>query len=260
MTGSPVDGEDVVQDTLARACYELPQMTEIPPLRPWLFRIAHNRAIDHHRRESYRRADPLEAADEMPADAAFDPGEQMARQQAVRAAVATFLVLPPAQRGCVILKDVLDHSLDEIAQELQMSLPAVKAALHRGRAALRERVAREVPPTSEPSPALAHYAQLFNAQDWDGIRALLAEDVRLDLVGRRQLHGAKQVGTYFTNYARIGGWRVAPAWLHDREMLAVFEAASAQPRYFIELAWAADGRLSEIRDYRYIDYLSQDGA
>ena len=261
MTGSPTDGEDVVQDTLARAYYELPQMTEIPPLRPWLFRIAHNRAIDHHRRESYRQADPLEAANEVAADPALAPDERLAHEQAVRSAVGSFLALPPSQRACVILKDVLEHSLEDIAQELQMSVAAVKAALHRGRAALRERIDGETPAVPEPSPALADYARMFNAQDWEGIRALLAEDVRLDLVGRRQLRGRKQVATYFGNYARIAGWRVAPAWLHhDREVLAVFEGEGPQPRYFIELAWTAAGRLAEIRDYRYVDYIAQGGA
>ena len=47
MTGSVADGEDVVQDTLARAYYQLPELKELPPLRPWLFRIAHDPAIDH---------------------------------------------------------------------------------------------------------------------------------------------------------------------------------------------------------------------
>src|SRR5262245_18319742 len=46
MTGSIADGEDVVQDTLARAYYDLADLKEMPTLRPWLFRIAHNRAID----------------------------------------------------------------------------------------------------------------------------------------------------------------------------------------------------------------------
>lgn len=260
MTGSPTDGEDVVQDTLARAYYELPQMAEIPPLRPWLFRIAHNRAIDHHRRESYRQADPLEAANEVPADPALAPDEQLAREQAVRAAVGSFLALPPSQRACVILKDVLEHSLEDIAQELQMSVAAVKAALHRGRATLRDRVDRAAPAAIEPNPALAAYARMFNAQDWDGIRALLADDVRLDLVGRRQLRGRKQVQTYFGNYAQIAGWRMAPARLWGRDVLAVFEGEALQPRYFIELAWTAEGRLAEIRDYRYVEYVAQGGA
>src|SRR5580765_3874135 len=61
MTGSAADGEDVVQETLARAYYELSQLKTMPALRPWLFRIAHNRAIDHWRHESHRRSEPLDA-------------------------------------------------------------------------------------------------------------------------------------------------------------------------------------------------------
>src|SRR6266516_2040636 len=61
MTGSVADGEDVVQDTLARAYYQLPELKELPPLRPWLFRIAHNRAIDHWRRDAHRMAEPIES-------------------------------------------------------------------------------------------------------------------------------------------------------------------------------------------------------
>src|SRR5438552_1339945 len=50
MTGSIADGEDVVQDTLARAYYALEELDEVQPLRAWLFRIAHNRAVDLNRR------------------------------------------------------------------------------------------------------------------------------------------------------------------------------------------------------------------
>ena len=57
MTGSIADGEDVVQETLARAYYELSQLEVLPPLRPWLFRIAHHRAIDHWRREARRASE-----------------------------------------------------------------------------------------------------------------------------------------------------------------------------------------------------------
>src|SRR5499425_3835113 len=106
MTGSIADGEDVVQDTLARAYYELSEVKEVPPLRPWLFRIAHNRAIDYLRRHERRMSEPLDAAMELAADAALEPDHALARQDAVRTAVSRFLELPPAQRSCVILKDV----------------------------------------------------------------------------------------------------------------------------------------------------------
>jgi RNA polymerase sigma factor (sigma-70 family) len=46
LMGSVIDGEDVVQDTLVRAFVALQDLEETPPLRPWLFRIAHNRALD----------------------------------------------------------------------------------------------------------------------------------------------------------------------------------------------------------------------
>ena len=191
MTGSIADGEDVVQETLARACFELPQLKELPLLRPWLFRIAHHRAIDHWRHESLRASEPLDAALDVADAAALEPDHVVARQQAVRAAVSSFLALAPAQRGCVILKDVLEHSIDEIAAELGLSVAAVKAALHRGRAALHKANAAALPAARPPmpSPALKRYAGLFNAHDWDGVRSLLADDVRLDLVlaaqGRR---------------------------------------------------------------------------
>ena len=60
MTGSVADGEDIVQETLARAYYVLPEMETMPALRPWLFRIAHNRALDHLRRYEVRMGEPLE--------------------------------------------------------------------------------------------------------------------------------------------------------------------------------------------------------
>ena len=263
MTGSVADGEDVVQDTLARASYELSQMKEIPALRPWLFRIAHNRAIDHWRREEIRAAEPLESALDLAAAAASEPENAMARKQAVDAALSCFLELAPAQRACVILKDVLDHSLEDIADELALSVAAVKAALHRGRSALRrlsERPATAVEPGFEPSAALRRYALLFNAHDWDAVRALLADDVRLDLVSQRKAAGRRSVGLYFGNYERLAGWHATPAWFDGRELLIVVEEPHGETRrYVIELAWDGD-RVSSIRDFRYVPYIAQEGA
>lgn len=118
---------DHVRPELHRYCA---RMKTLPDLRPRLFRIAHDQAIDHWRHERRRASEPIEGA--------LEPDNVMARGQAVRAALTGFLALAPAQRGCVILKDVLGHSIEEIATELDLSVPAVKTALHRGRAALRE--------------------------------------------------------------------------------------------------------------------------
>src|SRR5260370_12895107 len=128
--------------------------------------------------------EPLEAVQDSAADPAPDPGDAIAHQQAVQAAVSRFVELAPAQRSCVILKDVLGHSLEEIGSLLELSLPAVKAALHRGRVRLRELAEAQAPtpPPSQTAPALARFVALFNARDWDGVRALLAEDRPLDPV------------------------------------------------------------------------------
>jgi len=260
MTGSVADGEDVVQDTLARAYYQISELKELPPLRPWLFRIAHNRAIDHIRREGYRAHESLDSALEVADDGRLEPDNALARSQAVRAAITSFLQLAPAQRGCVILKDVLDYPLEEIADELELSVPAVKAALHRGRERLRELAGSPTPAPRPLSPALVRYADLFNAHDWDGVRAMLADDVRLDLVSRRKAAGRREVGMYFTNYESVRGWRLVPGWLDGREVLAVrAKDDSNGPDYFIELEFR-DQQVATIRDYRYVPYIAKEAV
>jgi len=249
MTGSTTDGEDVVQDTLARAFFALSELDEMPPLRAWLFRIAHNRAIDFNRRYDRRFGESFEET-----DFGDEPDDSLARSEAVSAAISRFIELAPAQRSCVILKDVLGHSLDEIASILGLTVPAVKAALHRGRARLRELRSIEVP-VGTASPEITRYAELFNARDWDAVRAMLADDVRLDLVSRTQRTGRREVGNYFTNYDKLVDWRFVPSWLDGREVIAVFFGPSDKPDYFIELAWR-DGAVVHIRDYRYVPYIA----
>jgi RNA polymerase sigma factor (sigma-70 family) len=262
MTGSVTDGEDIVQETLARAYYALPELYDLPPLRAWLFQIAHNRAIDHLRRYEARMSRPLDAIGD-PLDLTDNPEDALARSEAVSAAVTAFVHLPPVPRSCVILKDILGHSLDEICTLLGLGLPAVKAALHRGRMQLR--TGTSAPPgerpTRAPSATVAKYAALFDARDWEGVRALLAEDVRLDLVSRSQRIGRRAVGGYLSNYDALPGWRLGRAWLGAREVLAVFpDPASPAAAYFIEVVDDDAGQIVSIRDYRYVPYILRDAA
>jgi RNA polymerase sigma-70 factor (ECF subfamily) len=273
MTGSIADGEDIVQETLARAYYILSELGTMPPLRPWLFRIAHTRSIDYLRRYERRMAQPLDTIEDTAVDDTPDPSEALAREEAVKAAMSTFAALVPLQRSCVILKDVLGSSLDDIAQLLDVTIPAVKAALHRGRKRLQEIAAESRVNTDparalngarssaaaagrEPSAIVARYVKLFNARDWDGVRAMLADDVRLDLISRAQGSGPREVGGYFSNYAKLNDWRCAPAWLQGREVIAFFRhAADRKPGYFIEVTGVAD-QVTAIRDYRYVPYIA----
>src|SRR5882672_9041293 len=131
LTGSVIEGEDIVQDALAKAFYALSLEAEVPPLRPWLFRIAHNAAIDHLKSHGRKYVDLHAEIEEI---AGFDDAPDPA---VVRAALASFLTLPVSQRSAVILKDVLGHSLEEAAETMGATVMAVKAALVRGRAGLQ---------------------------------------------------------------------------------------------------------------------------
>ena len=260
LMGSVMDGEDVVQDTLARAFVALDGLPEVPPLRAWLFRIAHNRALDLLRSRAIRAAEPIEAAHEVADPESVDPVELMMRREAVETAVSRFAELPTMQRSVVILKDVLDQSLEEIATMLDLTVNAVKAHLARGRAglkAIKAQAPAQLAPRP-PSPDLDRYVAAFNRRDWDGLRAMLADDVKLIQSTYPLRAGAADVGMFFGIYSCGAPVRLAPAWLDGREVIAVYEDPQAvKPSYLMWLKWK-DGRISFIRDYRYVRYVIDD--
>jgi RNA polymerase sigma factor (sigma-70 family) len=258
LTGSIIEGEDIVQETLARAFYALGLDPGVPALRPWLFRIAHNAALDYLKSHGRKFT---EVRDDLADVAGFDEGPDLF---AVRAALARFLALPVSQRSAVILKDVLGHSLEETAETMATSVMDVKAALVRGRAKLREAEAAEAAEMAgAPAQAttvradLDRYVARFNARDWDGVRALVGDDCRLDLVSKARRRG-KDVGAYFGRYAKEDvSLRVVE--LEGRLALAAHVAGAAQPSYFMLLAWE-DGRIKDIRDFRYVEYIAAEAA
>jgi len=260
LMGSVIDGEDVVQDTFARAFVALDELSNVPPLRAWLFRIAHNRALDLLRSGSIRAAEPIEVAREVADPESPDPVEALMRREAVETAVSLFVELPTVQRSVVILKDVLDQSLGEIAAMLDLTVNAVKAHLARGRARLKvvNAQAPVQPAPRPPSPAVARYVALFNRRDWDALRGMLADDVRMIQSSYPLRVGAADVGMFFTIYSRSAPVRLAPAWLDGREVIAVYEDSQAvKPSYLMWLGWT-DGRISFIRDYRHVPYVVDD--
>ncbi len=260
LMGSVIDGEDVVQDTLVRALSAVAALDEATPLRPWVFRIAHNRALDLLRSGAVRHAESLDAAPDVVDTASPDPLETLMRQETVGTAVARFAELPILQRSVVILKDVLDESLVEIAVLLDLTTDAVKGHLARGRARLREVNAKAFTLTDagSGSAAMLRYIALFNQRDWDGLRALLTEDAKLNQSSHPLRVGASNVGMFFSIYATTAEVWLAPAWLEGREVIAVFEdRAHPRPSYLMWLEWI-NGRISFIHDYRYVRYVIRD--
>jgi len=251
LTGSVIEGEDIVQDTLAKAFYAMSQTVEVPPLRPWLFRIAHNTAIDFLRARGRRQTEPTAEIDDI---AGYDDTPDPV---VVRAALARFVTLPLTQRSAVILKDVLGHSLEETAETMGTTVLSVKALLVRGRKSLRDDARDDAEPSSEARGNLERYATLFNARDWDGVRTLIADDCRLDLVTKSQRRG-KEVGMYFGNYAKLDV-RLRVVRLDGELALAAYVDGAEAPAYFVLLAFE-NGRVVGIRDYKYVPYITADAT
>lgn len=254
MVGSAIDGEDVVQEALIKANEAWPVAG--PLLRPeaWLFRIAHNAALDALRR---RRRTGLHSD----AGLARLPDEAATAEARVAAAgsFATFLALPASQRACVVLADVLGHSLEEIGETLDLTIPAVKAALHRGRGRLKvlSQADGPTPSSSADRQRLRAYVDLFNARDFDALRALLADDVRLDLANRLLLTGAGDVSVYFGRYEQNTGWSLALGWAEGRPALVFLDPGEPQNPTYVALVEFDGDRVSVIRDFRYAPYVME---
>ncbi|MDH6262092.1 RNA polymerase sigma factor [Bradyrhizobium sp. BR13661] len=261
MVGSVIDGEDVLQDALIKAMEA--QRSAAPIVNPqgWLFRIAHNTALDFLRRRT--RQEALHSAEEV--DMLADRLDEVESRQIAATSLRTFMRLPTAQRSSVILMDVLGCSLAEVCDIMDFSLPAVKAALHRGRAQLRE-LAEE--PDDGPQPGLSDadrtrlnaYVSHFNARDFDAIRAMIADDVRLELVNRTRLNGKAEVSNYFGNYSKISDWHLVAGQVDGRPAILVLDPnqPNGPPKYFVLLNWSAD-KVATIRDFRHAAYVI-DGA
>jgi RNA polymerase sigma-70 factor (ECF subfamily) len=172
LTHNPWDAEDLVQDALVRAFATLATVLhDLPNPRAWLFRVASNLWIDRARRARF------ELAIEVPDPAGAEPEPQAARE----AAGALLVRLSPQERVAVVLKDVFDFSLEEIAAILSTTAGAVKAALHRGRGKL---VAPQDLPARVPARgALDAFCDAFNARDLERLTGLLLDSATVEIVG-----------------------------------------------------------------------------
>lgn len=251
MTGSAVDGEDVLQDTLVKALGARTTAATVDNFEGWLFRIAHNTSLDLVRRRSKNAVIPLDEDVDAP---------PMPEADILAVSYRTFLQLPELQRCAVILKDVLGHSVEEVANIAECTPAAAKSALQRGRTRLRQ-LAQMPPDTRLPlmpeasRQKMTAFVDLFRAGDFDAIRAMLADDVKLELVNRLKLEGREKIAPYFTRYAEETKWRFSLGAVEGRPAMLVFESgAMEKPAYFVLVDWR-EARITAIRDFLFAPYV-----
>jgi RNA polymerase sigma-70 factor (ECF subfamily) len=155
----------------------------------------------------------------------------------------------------VLLKDVFDYSLEEVAGLVDSTIGGVKAALSRGRSKL---AALPPPPTALPaspphdpelSRLLARYVELFNRRDWDGVRALTSADARLRVSDC--FDGRVSESPYFAEFERSDApWRIALFELDGEAALMVsFEIDGAWRAGYPVRIEVRGGRITAIADY-----------
>jgi RNA polymerase sigma-70 factor (ECF subfamily) len=247
MTGSALDGEDVMQEAIFEAYLKLGSFDASRPLGPWLLRIAHNRCIDFLRRRRVRLEVEAEAAPQ-----ALIPPTEAVGKGVDRAIERLVIALPPKERACVLLKDVFDHSLEEIAALVDSTTGGVKAALSRGRDKLAT-LADAHPPERKANKAelalLRLYVDRFNRRDWQGVRELASADARLMVADC--FAGKLADSPYFVEYeSPVVPWRMALGEVDGETVVVILrdDPQGAVPFSAIRIGFAA-GEVASIADY-----------
>ncbi len=204
MLGSLHDAEDLLQETLLRAWEKRASLTSPGSYRAWLYRIATNLCLNTLTRVPRRSlrpntppsddpASPSPARqrepiwlepfpDDLLADEHADPENQVLRREQISVAFLVALQhLTPRQRAILLLREVLEWPTAEVAEWLNLSVPAVNSALQRARRTLHQfHKAKEFPSASSHSQSqnslLDRYVTLWEHADIPGLVELLRED------------------------------------------------------------------------------------
>jgi RNA polymerase sigma-70 factor (TIGR02960 family) len=208
--GSMQDAEDVLQETLMGAWRGLERFERRASVRAWLYRIATNRALNALRDAGRRPPPALDLPFETPEptrvgeptwiepypdillegvlDASPGPDARYEIRETVQLAfIAALQHLPPRQRAALVLRDVLGFHAAEVADMLDTSVDSIKSALKRARVTLDQRrppidrLRCPLPDSPGERELVRRFADAFQADDINGLVALLTEDVWLTM-------------------------------------------------------------------------------
>ncbi len=260
--GSMQDAEDVLQETLLAAWRGLERFEQRASLRAWLYQIATNRCLNALRDAGRRPAPALELPFDAPEptrvgepsrlapypdillegiiDTSPGPDARYERRETVELAfIAALGHLPPRQRATLVLRDVLGFHAAEVAEMLDSSVDSVKAALKRARATLEQRLpatGRELPPlpNSPGERELARrFADAFQADDIDGVVALLTDDAWLTMPPTiLEYQGRAAIASFLEEVATWRGgqrYRLVPTRANTQPAFACYRTGADTP-------------------------------
>jgi RNA polymerase sigma-70 factor (ECF subfamily) len=217
LTGNVWEGEDLVQEALLRVFSLLGKLdadvAKLEQPRAYLVRTATRIWIDAQRRRARERE--ILAREEERASAAERPGDP-SRAAGVREAAAGLLArLAPRERAALVMKDVLDLSLEETAEVLHTTVAAVKSALQRARGRLAD--APDGPSeTARPSRALVErFLAALAKNDLPALEAICSADLSVELVGGAEIDGFERARPFFAHahlVLPIPGFGSDPRW------------------------------------------------
>ena len=246
MLGSLADAEDQVQETLLRAWRGIDGFAGRASVNSWLYRIATNACLDVLRARP-RREMPIEngqphdpatplppASPEMlwlePAPASLvGPEATLAGRESVQLAFVTALQqLPATQRAAVLLSDVLEWPVAEIAELLETTTAAINSALQRGRASLSQKRSAGKP---VDRALLERYMQAWERGDAAAFAALLHEDVIVSMPPNPAwFQGREAVMAFLAPHIARGMQRMVPVEGAD-DVAFAFYRSDGGPEY-----------------------------
>ena len=256
MLGAFQDAEDALQETRIKAWRHLAtyesRHPEQPSFRAWVYRIATNTCLDMLRKEQRRvlpqdvgpSVPPGPPATEMRSDiswlepypdallpVAADPEATLRLHESVRLAlVRAMQVLPARQRAALVLHDVLDFGVDEIAAMLETTGAAINSALQRARATLgqtplsveRDATARERR-DAQKAEAIARFVHAWETGNMDGLVSMLTQDAVMNmppwiywLDGRDAIAATVTSPGTWQGVPRPGRYRIVPTALNGQ--------------------------------------------
>jgi RNA polymerase sigma-70 factor (ECF subfamily) len=285
MLGGYQDAEDALQETRLKAWRHLGSYEPTASFRAWLYRIATNTCLDMLR-QLQRRVLPqdvgppvapgppttamredvawLEPYPDALLPATSSPEETLRLHESVRLAfVRAMQVLPPRQRAALILHDVLDFGVSEVAAMLETTVPAINSALQRARASLERAPSGRRGETSaamherieaRKAETVARFVRAWETGDFAELVSMLTEDAVLTmppwvywLDGRDAVVATMQSRGTWDGEPRPGRYRIVPCAMNGQPAgLAYvrFGDGPYVPVCMTVVTLAPDGRIS----------------